>query len=599
MNDRLKKLRTIMSEKGIDVYLIPTSDFHESEYVGAHFKCREFLTGFTGSAGTAVVTQKEAGLWTDGRYFVQAARQLEGSGFTLRKMGQEGVPTVNEYLEQAMPQGGVLGFDGRVVNSSLGQELEELLETKQVSFSYEEDLVGGIWENRPSLSAEPVWILDEKYTGKPASQKIEELRKAMKGEHADVHVLTTLDDIVWLLNIRGGDVPHNPVVLSYVVVTETECFLFINEETLDDRLKAYLKGLQVTVKPYDHIYQIVKSFHRQRVLLERSRVNYAIVNNLDSSNKIIDRMNPTVMAKAVKNPVEIENERLAHIKDGVAVTKFMYWLKKNVGTIPMTEISVSDYLQSLRKEQEGYLEDSFNTISAYGENAAMCHYSATPESNKTIEPKGLYLVDSGGQYYEGTTDITRTIAMGPLTDEEKEHFTLVAMSMLRLGHARFLYGCRGLSLDYAARQPLWERGLNYDHGTGHGVGYLLNVHERPNGIRYKMVLERMDSAVIEEGMICSDEPGLYIEGSHGIRTENLIVSKKAEKNSYGQFMEFEFLTFVPIDLDALDRSLMEKRDIQYLNAYHRQVYEKISPYLTEEERQWLKEATREIEIEQA
>ena len=599
MNDRLKKLRTIMSEKGIDVYLIPTSDFHESEYVGAHFKCREFLTGFTGSAGTAVVTQKEAGLWTDGRYFVQAARQLEGSGFTLRKMGQEGVPTVNEYLEQAMPQGGVLGFDGRVVNSSLGQELEELLETKQVSFSYEEDLVGGIWENRPSLSAEPVWILDEKYTGKPASQKIEELRKAMKEEHADVHVLTTLDDIVWLLNIRGGDVPHNPVVLSYVVVTETECFLFINEETLDDRLKAYLKGLQVTVKPYDHIYQFVKSFHRQRVLLERSRVNYAIVNNLDSSNKIIDRMNPTVMAKAVKNPVEIENERLAHIKDGVAVTKFMYWLKKNVGTIPMTEISVSDYLQSLRKEQEGYLEDSFNTISAYGENAAMCHYSATPESNKTIEPKGLYLVDSGGQYYEGTTDITRTIAMGPLTDEEKEHFTLVAMSMLRLGHARFLYGCRGLSLDYAARQPLWERGLNYDHGTGHGVGYLLNVHERPNGIRYKMVLERMDSAVIGEGMICSDEPGLYIEGSHGIRTENLIVSKKAEKNSYGQFMEFEFLTFVPIDLDALDRSLMEKRDIQYLNAYHRQVYEKISPYLTEEERQWLKEATREIEIEQA
>lgn len=599
MNDRLKKLRTIMSEKGIDVYLIPTSDFHESEYVGAHFKCREFLTGFTGSAGTAVVTQKEAGLWTDGRYFVQAARQLEGSGFTLRKMGQEGVPTVNEYLEQAMPQGGVLGFDGRVVNSSLGQELEELLETKQVSFSYEEDLVGGIWENRPSLSAEPVWILDEKYTGKPASQKIEELRKAMKEEHADVHVLTTLDDIVWLLNIRGGDVPHNPVVLSYVVVTETECFLFINEETLDDRLKAYLKGLQVTVKPYDHIYQFVKSFHRQRVLLERSRVNYAIVNNLDSSNKIIDRMNPTVMAKAVKNPVEIENERLAHIKDGVAVTKFMYWLKKNVGTIPMTEISVSDYLQSLRKEQEGYLEDSFNTISAYGENAAMCHYSATPESNKIIEPKGLYLVDSGGQYYEGTTDITRTIAMGPLTDEEKEHFTLVAMSMLRLGHARFLYGCRGLSLDYAARQPLWERGLNYDHGTGHGVGYLLNVHERPNGIRYKMVLERMDSAVIEEGMICSDEPGLYIEGSHGIRTENLIVSKKAEKNSYGQFMEFEFLTFVPIDLDALDRSLMEKRDIQYLNAYHRQVYEKISPYLTEEERQWLKEATREIEIEQA
>lgn len=594
MNQRLEQLRRIMCEKGIDVYLIPTSDFHESEYVGDHFKCREFLTGFTGSAGTAVVTKEEAGLWTDGRYFVQAAKQLEGSGFTLRKMGQEGVPSVNEYLQEVMPQGGVLGFDGRVVNGSLGQELSELLETKQVSFSCEEDLVGMLWENRPKLSAKPVWILDEKYTGKSAAQKLEDLRKAMEENHAGVHVLTTLDDIVWLFNIRGGDVPHNPVVLSYVVMTREECFLFINEETLDDTVKAYLEGLHVTVKPYDDIYEFVKGFRGERVLLERSRVNYAIVNNLDSSNRIIDRMNPTAAAKAVKNPTEIDNERLAHIKDGVAVTKFMYWLKKNVGKVPMTEISAADYLQSLRKQQEGYLEDSFSTISAYGENAAMCHYSATPESNRAIEPKGLYLVDSGGQYYEGTTDITRTIAVGPVTDEERQHFTLVAMSMLRLGHAKFLYGCRGLSLDYAARQPLWERGLNYDHGTGHGVGYLLNVHERPNGIRYKMVPERMDSAVIEEGMICSDEPGIYIEGSHGIRTENLIVSKKAEKNSYGQFMEFEFLTFVPIDLDALDVSLMEKRDIQYLNEYHRQVYEKIVPYLTEEEGQWLKEATREI-----
>lgn len=594
MNERLKALRGLMKQRGIDAYLIPTSDFHESEYVGDHFKCREFLTGFTGSAGTAVVTAEEAGMWTDGRYFVQAAKQLEGSGFTLQKIGQDGVLSVNEYLQKIMPQGGVLGFDGRVVNSQLAKELEELLEEKQVSFSCEEDLVGQIWENRPKLPAEPVWILDEKYAGKSAEQKIGELKKAMDENHADVHVLTTLDDIVWLLNIRGGDVPHNPVVLSYMVMTKKDCFLFINEKTLDDEVKAYLKRLQVTIKPYDDIYRFIKSFRGERVLLERSRVNYAIINSLDSSNKVIDKMNPTVMAKAVKNPVEIENERQAHIKDGVAVTKFMYWLKKNVGTIPMTEISVSDYLESLRKEQDGYLEDSFTTISAYGANAAMCHYSATPESNKTIEPRGLYLVDSGGQYYEGTTDITRTIAVGPVTDEEREHFTLVAMSMLRLGHAKFLYGCRGLSLDYAARQPLWERGLNYDHGTGHGVGYLLNVHERPNGIRFKMVPERMDSAVIEEGMICSDEPGIYIEGSHGIRTENLIVSKKAEKNSYGQFMEFEFLTFVPIDLDALDVSLMEKRDIQYLNEYHRQVYEKISPYLTEEERQWLREATREV-----
>jgi len=594
MNERLEQLRRLMEERHMDAYLVPTSDFHESEYVGDYFKCRKFLTGFTGSAGTAVVTQKEAGLWTDGRYFVQAARQLEGSGFKLQKMEEEGVPTVEEYLADVMPKGGILGFDGRVVNSRLGEAIEEALEEKHVAFSFDEDLVGEIWTDRPEMSAQPVWILEEKYAGKPAAEKIAGLRKEMKEVRATVHVLTTLDDIAWLLNIRGGDIPFNPVVLSYVAVTGEDFYLFINEKTLDKQVREYLEGLKVTIKPYNDIYGFVKGLRGERVLLESSQVNYAIKNSLDASNKVVDKMNPTVMAKAVKNPAEIENERRAHIKDGVAVTKFIYWLKKNIGTMDMTEISVSDYLEGLRRQQEGNLGLSFQTISAYGENAAMCHYSATPESNKALKPKGLYLIDSGGQYYEGTTDITRTVALGPVTDEEREHFTLVAMSMLRLGHARFLYGCRGLSLDYIARQPLWERGLNYNHGTGHGVGYLLNVHERPNGIRYKMVPERMDSAVIEEGMICSDEPGIYIEGSHGIRTENLIVCRKAGKNEYGQFMEFEYLTFVPIDLDALDPELMEKKDIGYLNEYHKQVYEKISPYLTDEEREWLKEATREI-----
>lgn len=594
MNERLEQLRKLMAERHIDAYLVPTSDFHESEYVGDYFKCRKFLAGFTGSAGTAVVTAEEAGLWTDGRYFVQAAKQLEGSGFTLQKMGQEGVPTIEEYLQQVMPEGGVLGFDGRVINSQMGAELKELLEDKNVTISYGEDLVGQIWTDRPELSAEPVWILEEKYAGKSAAEKIADLREEMKKEHAGVHVLTTMDDIVWLLNIRGNDVPCNPVVLSYAVVTMDQFYLFINEKTLDDKVQAYLDELQVIVKPYNDIYEMVKGFRQERVLLETSKTNFAIVNNLDSSNKIIDKMNPTAMAKSIKNPVEIENERRAHIKDGVAMTKFMYWLKKNIGKIPMTEISVSDYLEELRRQQEGNLGLSFDTISAYKENAAMCHYSATAESNKELKPEGLYLVDSGGQYYEGTTDITRTMALGPITDEEREHFTLVAMSMLRLGHVKFLYGCRGLSLDYVAREPFWSRGLNYDHGTGHGVGYLLNVHERPNGIRFKMVPERMDNAVLEEGMICSDEPGIYIEGSHGIRTENMIVCRKAEKNQYGQFMEFEYLTYAPIDLDAIDVNLMERRDIQYLNEYHKAVYEKISPYLTEEECEWLKAATREV-----
>lgn len=594
MNKHLEQLREKMRERGIDVYVVPTSDYHESEYVSEHFACRRYITGFTGSAGTAVVTMEKAGLWTDGRYFVQAAKQLEGSGVTLQKMGVEGVPTILEYLRQAMPEGGTLGFDGRVINELLGEEMEAAVAARHAKIAYGEDLVGMIWADRPALSREPVWILDEKYCGKSAAEKIADLRAAMREAGADVHVLTALDDIVWLLNIRGNDVPCNPVVLSYLAVTETEVLLFIQEEALDDSARSYLESLGVAVKPYDSIYDYVKTLAGQAVMVEKSRVNYALCHNLDASCRVIDRMNPTALAKAVKNPVEMENIRRAHIKDGVAVTKYIYWLKKNIGKISMDEMSVADRLEEFRREQEGYLGPSFNTISAYGPNAAMCHYSATEESKAVLEPRGLYLVDSGGQYYEGTTDITRTIALGELTAEEREHFTLTAMSMLRLGNVKFLHGCRGLNLDYVAREVFWQRGLNFDHGTGHGVGYLLNVHERPNGIRWKVVPERQDSGVLEEGMLTSDEPGIYIEGSHGIRTENLILCRKAEKTEYGQFMRFEFVTFVPIDLDAIDKSLMRPEDVEMLNAYHREVYEKISPYLTEEEADWLREATREI-----
>lgn len=594
MNKHLEQLREKMRERGIDVYVVPTSDYHESEYVSEHFACRRYITGFTGSAGTAVVTMEKAGLWTDGRYFVQAAKQLEGSGVTLQKMGVEGVPTILEYLRQAMPEGGTLGFDGRVINELLGEEMEAAVAARHAKIAYGEDLVGMIWADRPALSREPVWILDEKYCGKSAAEKIADLRAAMREAGADVHVLTALDDIVWLLNIRGNDVPCNPVVLSYLAVTETEVLLFIQEEALDDSARSYLESLGVAVKPYDSIYDYVKTLAGQAVMVEKSRVNYALCHNLDASCRVIDRMNPTALAKAVKNPVEMENIRRAHIKDGVAVTKYIYWLKKNIGKIPMDEMSVADRLEEFRREQEGYLGPSFNTISAYGPNAAMCHYSATEESKAVLEPRGLYLVDSGGQYYEGTTDITRTIALGELTAEEREHFTLTAMSMLRLGNVKFLHGCRGLNLDYVAREVFWQRGLNFDHGTGHGVGYLLNVHERPNGIRWKVVPERQDSGVLEEGMLTSDEPGIYIEGSHGIRTENLILCRKAEKTEYGQFMRFEFVTFVPIDLDAIDKSLMRPEDVEMLNAYHREVYEKISPYLTAEEADWLREATREI-----
>ena len=606
IRDRLDALRKLMKERGMDAYMIPTADFHESEYVGEHFKCREYMTGFTGSAGTALITMDEACLWVDGRYYVQAAAQLKDSTVTMMKMGQEGVPSLRAYLEGKMPEGGCLGFDGRVVNAAEGLALEEMLRERGARISYGEDLAGMIWQERPELSAEPAWVLDERYAGKSALDKIADVREAMEKVHASVHVLTSLDDIAWLLNIRGNDILYNPVVLSYALVTMDQLYLFVNSSVLEGKAYPYLedaKGISVreylertgvTVMPYDGVYDMVEGLKNEKVLLEKCRINYAVYRLIDGSNKVIDRMNPTASMKAVKNDVEIENEKRAHIKDGVAMTKFIYWLKKNTGRIPMDEISVSDYLGKLRMDQEGCIGLSFATISAYGAHGAMCHYSATPESSIPLEPRGLYLIDSGGQYYEGTTDITRTIAMGPVTDEEKEHFTLVLMSMLRLGDVKFLHGCRGLSLDYAAREPLWRRGLNYEHGTGHGVSYLSSVHERPNGIRFKMVPERQDNAVMEAGMITSDEPGVYIEGSHGIRTENLVLCVEDEKNEYGQFLRFEYLTYVPIDLEVIDREIMSERDVELLNRYHEQVYEKISPYLDEDERVWLAEATRAV-----
>ena len=585
ITERIARLRRLMETYHMDA--------HESEYVGEHFACRKYITGFTGSAGIALITKGWAGLWTDGRYFVQAAAELKDSGVELMKMGQPGVPTVEQYLADHMPEQGVLGFDGRVINSKTGESLQERLSRKQASICSEHDLIGEIWENRPELSAEPVWILEEKYAGQAAAEKIKNLREAMKKAYADVHIITTLDDIVWLFNIRGNDIPCNPVVLSYLMVTEENLFFYVNPQVISDEVRAYLESLGVSIRSYNDIYADVKELKDHTVLLEKSRVNFAIYESVQAQNQIIDQMNPTVYAKSQKNATEIENMKKAHIIDGVVMTKYIYWLKKNIGKIPMDECSVADRLDQMRREH-GALDISFNTISAYGKNAALCHYHAVPEHCASLQARGLYLVDSGGQYYEGTTDITRTIALGPVTDEEKEHYTLVLMSMLRLGHVKFLEGCTGLSLDYAAREPFWKRGLDFNHGTGHGVGYLLNVHERPIGIRYRVVPERQENTPFMPGMVCSDEPGIYIEGSHGIRTENLIYCKKDEKTDYGQFLSFEYLTYVPIDLEPVDVSLMEEQDLAWLNEYHAQVYEKIAPHLDAEEAAWLKEVTRPL-----
>ena len=591
IRQRLGRLRLVMEENGIDAYLVETADFHQSEYVGDYFKSRAYLSGFTGSAGTLLVGRQEAALWTDGRYFVQAAGQLEGTGIKLMRSGQEGVPTVLEFLEQNLPQGGTLGFDGRTVSGAWWEKARERLGRKQIKLEGNLDLAGQVWEDRPPLSARPVWILDEKYAGKSAAEKLKELRRQMMKEGADVHILTSLDDIAWLLNLRGDDVKYNPVFLANLVLEQEQARLFVNRQILAGEPEEYLQKLGVEIQPYEAFYDDAGRLEGRNILLERDGVNAALLSRVSGKNRILDRINPTAQAKAVKNPVEMENMRRAHLKDGTALTRFIYWLKTEGVKSGADEISAAKKLEKFRREQEGYLGPSFDTISAYGANAAMCHYAPKEETKALLKPEGFYLVDSGGQYYEGTTDVTRTIVLGPLTDEQRMHFTLVLASMLRLGAAQFLSGCRGVTLDYAAREPLWNYGLDFNHGTGHGVGYLLNVHERPNRISFRVGDSLKDNAVLQEGMITSDEPGIYIEGSHGIRTENLILCRKEEKNQFGQFLGFEYLTWVPIDRDGIDPAYLSERDKKLLNEYHRQVYEKIGPRLPLAERQWLEEAT--------
>lgn len=599
-NVKIGQLRDRMKELGIDAYLVPTADFHESEYVGEFFKCRHFLTGFNGTAGTAVITMDKAGLWTDGRYFVQAEEQLSGSEIKLYRMGESEFPTLDEFLEEELPVDGCLGFDGRVVNSELGYGLQNLLQEKNVTINCSKDLVGEIWTSRPAMSCEPIWSLDVKYAGKSTVEKLSDLRDAMKKNKAQIHLMTALDEIAWLFNLRGNDIVNNPVFLSYALITQDEAYLYVQKEAIKEDTKmgkevcAALAEAKVQVKEYAEFLQDVAALKNEKILLERKKASFAVCESIDASCRIIDEMNPCATMKAVKNATEIENMRKAHLKDGIAVTKFMYWLKHTIGTCDMTEMTAAHKIEELRAEQGNYIEPSFVTIAAYKENAAMCHYHPSDEVCKKLKPEGLLLVDSGGQYLEGTTDITRTYALGPLTEKEKEYYTIVAAAMLKVSTMKFLHGCRGINLDYTIREAFWKRGLDFAHGTGHGVGYLSNVHERPNGLRWKVVPERQDSAVIEPGMICSDEPGLYFAGNFGTRTENLILCVEDEKNEYGQFLKFEFLTKAPIDLEALDTRFMDDADIERLNTYHKDVYETISPYMNEEEKEWLKHVTREI-----
>ena len=592
MNKQIQQLLHVMQEKKIDYYLIPTSDFHNSEYVGDYFKVREYYSGFTGSNGTLVISQQETGLWTDGRYFIQAKKELAGSGITLFCMGEKGVPSITEYLSEHTKEGDVIGCDGRVCSKKYAERLIEACKPKNIRLSYTEDLAGELWEKRPKRSANEIMVLPKAYTGASVEKKLLAVREKMKEIGADCFFLSKLDDIMWLFNIRGNDVECNPVALSYAFVTLQETYLFLQKEAVQkDEISSYFKEHQIIIKDYDSVFVFLENFsYTGTVLLDEYEISYQAFQSIEKNAKTISSQNPTEYLKAVKTEQEIEKMKEYYLLDSAAVCKFIYWMKH---TGAEDEMTAGAYLDKFRASIKDFMGLSFQTICAYRENAAMMHYEANEENNKKLEKSGMLLIDSGGQYLGATTDVTRTICLGETTEEEKKYFTLVAVGMLRLMNARFLEGCTGRNLDILARLPLWECDVDYKCGTGHGVGCFLNVHEGPHNIRWKYIEGTLE-AVLKDGMLVTDEPGVYFENRFGIRTENVLLVRKGTENKDGQFLYFEPLTFVPIDLMAIVTDYMNEDDRMKLNHYHNQVYEKVSPYLTEEERMWLKEETRQI-----
>lgn len=589
VNQRINNLRKLMTEKGITAYLIPTSDPHQSEYVADYYKGRIWISGFTGSAGTVIITQDEAILWTDGRYFIQAENELKGSEYKLYKMATPGFPTYVEYLSEKLKAGDTLGFDGRLVNQADVEKIENSIE-ENIKFIDQYDLVGDIWNTRPEAPVGDTFVHESKYTGFTTSEKIQQVRDEMKKKNADYFLLSSLDDIAWLYNIRGKDVPNNPVVISYALVTLVSAFLFVDSRKMNMEVESFLKDNGVSIASYEEIGEYVKNFgENSRVLLDKSRVNRWIFSSIPSSCKIVDEMNITTVQKGIKNPTEIESQKNAYLKDGVALTKFIYWLDKNIGKIEITELSAAEKLLKFRQEQELFLEPSFNTIAAYKENAAMMHYAANPTSFSILKAEGLFLVDSGGQYLDGTTDITRTMILGPITDEEKKDYTLTLKGHINLISARFLAGTNGHALDILCRYPLWQEGIDYKCGTGHGIGFLLNVHEGPH--RFANV---PNDIALKEGMIVTIEPGVYKAAKHGIRIENVVVVEKDIATDSGQFMKFDTLSFVPIDLEGVNSEMLSENEKTWLNNYHSNIYEKLSPYLNEDEKTWLEKETRAI-----
>lgn len=587
----IKQFQEILKQKNIDAYIVPTSDYHNSEYISDYFKTRAYLSNFTGSAGTLLVTKKDAYLWADGRYHIQASKEIPNS-ITLMKQGLPEVPNLIDFLKSKEAALLTIGFDGKVVSANLGNKLKEAL--PGIKFKTDEDIISDIWPDRPKLPFSLLYKLDAFFTGKTFEAKLTEIVRKMKEQECNVHIISSLEDQAWLYNMRANDIEHTPVFLSYTIVLDNQCYLFIDQRKIDKTIEKYLKDNNVIINNYEDFYSFIKLIKNQRILVDFNKINYTTYLLIKDNNKLKNSQDPSLLLKSIKNETEISNIKQAHIKDGVAVVKFLHYVKTKIKQINLSEISVTNVLENFRKQQPGFIDISFNTICAYNEHAAMMHYSANEQTNKTLKPEGFLLVDSGGHYLEGSTDITRTICLGKPTNEMKLHYTTVLKSVIALSEAVFLKGVRGLNLDILARGPIWKLLIDYKCGTGHGIGYLLSVHEAPNGFRWQVVPERNDSCILQEGMITTNEPGIYLENKYGIRIENELLCVPKGKSEFGEFLGFETITYAPLDLEVIDTKILTYEERVWIDSYHKKVYDTLSPYLSETERFWLKENTKPL-----
>ena len=587
--EKLAAIRQLMTKNNIDAYIIPSSDPHISEYLPEHYRCIYWTSGFTGSAGTLVITQDFAGLWTDSRYFVQANQQLADSGFELVKLKVQHAAEYVSWLADKFTAGNTIAFDGNLASLLVANTVKQTLEPLGLNVNGHVDLLGQIWENRPSLPTNAAYLLPIEITGKSTADKLSEVRAELKRAHVASHLISSLDDIAWLFNVRGTDVNCNPVVLSFAYVTQTEAILFIADGKLNEQSIAELNAAGVEVKSYNEVYQLIEKLNVNSILLDPKRTCFAVYDSIPKSIKITEALNPSNLLKAVKNEIELAHTREAMINDGIALTKFFKWLEENVASNKLSEISIAEKLQGFREEQPGFKDISFDTIAGYKDHGALPHYKAEPEFEYQLEPKGLLLVDSGGQYLTGTTDITRVVSLGEMTAEEREDYTLVLKGTIDGSRAVFTTGTRGYQIDAITRQPLLATKRNYGHGTGHGVGFFLNVHEGPHVFNGTAT-----DIPILAGMITSIEPGLYREGKHGIRIENLVAAKNLESNQFGDFMDFETLTVCYIDTDLVEKSILHQEHIDWLNNYNEWVFKKLASKLNEEEKAWLRNKTKAI-----